>query len=107
MTTARIMFSAILTPRLTKSGYMLEKPLFPKLRTPSQILPDDAQKYKKGAIAGDIVEIPLETKEFGRIAAQKVKYVLRQGIKGSSRIRFTRSLKSKNQGNSNRQSAGR
>ncbi len=45
------------------------------------ILPEDAQKYKPGAVPGDIVEIPLETKNFGRIAAQKVKHVIRQGIR--------------------------
>lgn len=45
------------------------------------ILPEDAQKYKPGAVPGDIVEIHLETKNFGRIAAQKVKHVIRQGIR--------------------------
>lgn len=45
------------------------------------ILPEDAQKYKPGAVPGDIIEVPLETKNFGRIAAQKVKHVIRQGIR--------------------------
>ena len=30
---------------------------------------------------GDIIEIPLETKDFGRIAAQAAKHVIRQGIR--------------------------
>ncbi|MBR1811036.1 MAG: transcription termination/antitermination protein NusA [Clostridia bacterium] len=47
----------------------------------TDILPEDAQKYKTGAVPGDIVQIPLETKDFGRIAAQKVKHVIRQGIR--------------------------
>lgn len=42
---------------------------------------EQAQKYKSGALAGDIVEVPLETRNFGRIAAQKVKHVIRQGIR--------------------------
>ncbi len=45
------------------------------------LLPEEAQKYKPGAVPGDIVEVPLETKSFGRIAAQKVKHVIRQGIR--------------------------
>ena len=42
---------------------------------------EQASKYKAGAMPGDIVEVPLETKNFGRIAAQKVKHVIRQGIR--------------------------
>lgn len=41
----------------------------------------DARKYDKKAKVGDIVEIPLETKQFGRIAAQSAKHVIRQGIR--------------------------
>ncbi len=47
----------------------------------AEITPDDAKKYSKNAGLGDIVEIPLETKEFGRIAAQSAKHVIRQGIR--------------------------
>ena len=35
----------------------------------TEILPEEAKKYSKNALVGDIVEIPLETKQFGRIAA--------------------------------------
>lgn len=41
----------------------------------------EAQKYRAGAIADDIVSIPLEIEDFGRIAAQTVKHTLRQGIR--------------------------
>ena len=47
----------------------------------TDILPEAASKYKKMAAPGDIVEIPIDTKKFGRIAAQTVKHVIRQGIK--------------------------
>ena len=40
----------------------------------------DATKYSKVAHVGGVVEIPLETKQFGRIAAQSAKHVIRQGI---------------------------
>ena len=38
-------------------------------------------KYDKKALVGDMVEIPLEPKKFGRIAAQSAKHVIRQGIR--------------------------
>ena len=44
----------------------------------TDILTEEAQKYKPSALPGDIVEIPLEPKQFGRIAAQTVKHVIRQ-----------------------------
>ena len=40
----------------------------------------DATKYSKVAHIGGVIEIPLETKQFGRIAAQSAKHVIRQGI---------------------------
>ncbi len=40
----------------------------------------DASKYSRVAHVGGVVEIPLETKQFGRIAAQSAKHVIRQGI---------------------------
>ncbi len=45
------------------------------------LLPEQAEKYKPNAQPGDIVEIELETKEVSRIAADKGKHVLRQGIR--------------------------
>lgn len=42
---------------------------------------EQAQRYKKNALAGDIVEIELETKEVSRIAAEKGKHILRQAIR--------------------------
>ena len=46
-----------------------------------EITVEAARKYSKRAAEGDIVEIPLQTKEFGRIAAQSAKHVIRQGIR--------------------------
>jgi len=47
----------------------------------TDLLPEQAEKYKRNALLGDIVEIELETKEISRIAADKGKHVLRQGIR--------------------------
>lgn len=46
-----------------------------------EILPEDAVKYSTSATLGDVVEVPLDTKQFGRIAAQTAKHVIRQGIR--------------------------
>ena len=87
-----------INPEANEIRVYVRKTVVSEIEDPqSQILPDDAQKYKKGAIAGDIVEIPLETKEFGRIAAQKVKHVLRQGIKEVEQDKVYEEFQSKNQ----------
>ena len=50
-----------------------------------ELLKEEAVKYKKTAKVGDVVEIKLETKQFGRIAAQTAKHVIRQGIREAER----------------------
>ena len=45
----------------------------------TQILLDEARHYDKKAGIGDTVRIPVETKKFGRIAAQAAKQVIIQG----------------------------
>ncbi len=40
----------------------------------------DARKYKPTITAGEVIEIPLDPKKFGRIAAQAAKHVIHQGI---------------------------
>ena len=51
----------------------------------TQITLDEAKTHKKNAIIGDSIEIKLQPKEFGRIAAQSAKSVIRQGIKEAER----------------------
>lgn len=58
---------------------------------------EQAQKYKKNALPGDIVEIELETKEVSRIAAEKGKHVLRQGIREAENGRIREEFRSRNQ----------
>ena len=45
----------------------------------------EAQGKKKNAKIGDIIEIPLDPKHFGRIAAMSAKHVIRQGIREAER----------------------
>ncbi len=46
---------------------------------------DDAKKISKKAAVGDIVEVPLNSKEFGRIATQNAKNVILQKIREEER----------------------
>lgn len=63
----------------------------------TDILIDEARKYNPTAIVGDTVDIPLETKEFGRIAAQTAKHVIRQGIREAERGQIMVEMQSRNQ----------
>ena len=50
-----------------------------------EIDPDAAKKIMKKAKIGDTVSVPVETKKFGRIAAQAAKQVIIQGIREAER----------------------
>jgi transcription termination/antitermination protein NusA len=50
-----------------------------------EIVLDAAKKYSRRANVGDIVPVPVETKKFGRIAAQAAKQVIIQGIREAER----------------------
>lgn len=63
----------------------------------TDILVEQAQKYTSSAIPGDIIEIELETKEVSRIAADKGKHVLRQGIREAENANKSEKLQSRNQ----------
>ncbi|MBQ9413881.1 MAG: transcription termination/antitermination protein NusA [Clostridia bacterium] len=63
----------------------------------AEILREQAVKYKKSAKVGDVIEIPLETKQFGRIAAQIAKHVIRQGIREAERGQQLQEFQRKNQ----------
>lgn len=51
----------------------------------TQITVDEAKTHNKRSHLGGTVEIKLETKQFGRIAAQTAKQVIRQGIREAER----------------------
>ena len=53
--------------------------------TSTQLTLDAAKNYSKRAKLGGFVEIPIETKQFGRIAAQAAKQVIIQGIREAER----------------------
>lgn len=56
-----------------------------------------AQQIRKSAKVGKTIDIPLKTKDFGRIVAQNAKQVIRQGIREVERGQMLREFQSKNQ----------
>jgi N utilization substance protein A len=63
----------------------------------NEILLEQAQRIDPNATVGSIVEIPMETKKFGRIAAQAAKHVIRQGIREGERDQLLHEYQSREQ----------
>ena len=61
------------------------------------MLPEEAARYVKNPKVGDVVDIQLETKQFGRIAAQTAKHVIRQGIREAERGQQMQEFQRRNQ----------
>lgn len=79
--------------RVTVQKTVVEEVTDPDL----ELLPEQAVKYKKNAKVGDVVEIALETKQFGRIAAQSAKHVIRQGIREAEKGQQLEEFQRRNQ----------
>lgn len=62
-----------------------------------EITLEDARKKSEKYELGDIVEVEIQTKDFGRIAAQTAKQVIIQGIREAEKIPLYNELSSKNQ----------
>lgn len=85
-------------PEESELNVFLHKTVVNEISDPdTDILTEEAQKYKPSALPGDIVEIPLEPKQFGRIAAQTVKHVIRQGIREAERGQVMQEFQSRQQ----------
>ena len=61
----------------------------------TDILLEDAIKHRADAKVGEMLEIDLDTMQFGRIAAQTAKHVIRQGIKDAERGQIIKDFQSK------------
>ena len=61
----------------------------------SQISLEDAKKFDDNAQLGEIVKKPIALSDYGRIAAQTVKHVIRQGIREAERSRQIEEIRSK------------
>lgn len=58
---------------------------------------EQAQLIRKSAKVGKTVDIPIKTKNLGRVVAQKAKQVIRQGLREAERGKMYEEFKSKNQ----------
>ncbi|MDD4850171.1 MAG: transcription termination factor NusA [Gemmiger sp.] len=61
----------------------------------TQVSLEDAQKVRKTFKVGQRLITPLKTKEFGRIAAQTAKHVIRQGIREAERTQQCTEMQSR------------
>ena len=78
--------SVILDPDTGVFSVSLMKTVADEVENPDlEMTKEQAAKYDATALVGDVVRIPLETHEFGRIAAQTAKHVIRQGIREAER----------------------
>ncbi len=87
--------AVIMDPATNEFSVSLFKRIVEEVEDPDEeMLPEEAAKYTKKPLVGEPVEIKLETKQFGRIAAQTAKHVIRQGIReaevGQQRQEFQR-----------------
>lgn len=62
-----------------------------------EISVEKAREITKDAVAGDVVGIRLDTKQFGRIAAQTARNIIRQGIRDGERGQMMQEFQSKHQ----------
>lgn len=85
-----------INPETRKFKVAIVKEVVDEVEDPAlQITLDEARKYNKKAQVGGAVEIKLETKQFGRIAAQTAKHVIRQGIREGEREQMLAQYESK------------
>ncbi|MBR5311078.1 MAG: transcription termination/antitermination protein NusA [Oscillospiraceae bacterium] len=86
----------IINPETRAFEVAIRKLVVEEVEDPAnQILLETAVKYNKKAQLGEVVDIPLETKEFGRIAAQTAKHVIKQGIREAERGQVLKEFQSR------------
>ena len=90
--------AVIMDPATNEFEVSLRKEVVDEVEDPDeQMTLEEAQRYKKTAKVGDLVDIQLETKQFGRIAAQTAKHVIRQGIREAERGQQMQEFQRRNQ----------
>ncbi|MDR2646704.1 MAG: transcription termination factor NusA [Oscillospiraceae bacterium] len=92
-----VVFCEIL-PETQEMKVYIRKTVVSEIEDPIvDLLPEQAERYKSGAMVGDIIEIELDTKEVSRIAAEKGKHVLRQGIREAEHGKLRSEFQSREQ----------
>ncbi len=76
----------VMDPETNQFTVTLLKDVVEEVENPgTQITLEDAKAYNKKIKEGAVARIPLQTKQFGRIAAITAKHVIRQGIREAER----------------------
>ena len=71
-----------MNPETSEFSVSLRKTVVEEVEDPDlELTLDQAKQYDKRAKLGKVIDIKVKTKEFGRIAAQSAKHVIRQGIR--------------------------
>ncbi len=71
-----------MNPETSDFSVAIRKTVVEEVEDPDlELTLEQAQKYDKRAKIGKVIDIKLKTKEFGRIAAQSAKHIIRQGIR--------------------------
>ncbi|MBQ4322280.1 MAG: transcription termination/antitermination protein NusA [Oscillospiraceae bacterium] len=69
-----------------KIGVYIQKTVCEEIEEPAvQLTLEEAKKLRRAAQVGDVLNVPVEPKKFGRIAAQAAKQVIIQGIREAER----------------------
>lgn len=85
-------------PEKQKIKVYVRKNVVDEIKDPyTDLTLEQAQLIRKSAKVGGTVDIPLKTKNFGRIVAQTAKHVIRQGIREAERGQLLEEFRSKNQ----------
>lgn len=72
----------VMDPETNSFSVALRKTVVEEVEDPDlELTLEQAQQYNKRAKIGKVIDIKLETKQFGRIAAQSAKHIIRQGIR--------------------------
>ncbi len=91
-----IVFCDIDTEKMTMKVYV-RKNVVEEIDDPyAELTVEQAKAHKKSAKVGDIIEVQLDTKNFGRIMAQTCKHVIRQGIKEAEKGQTLAEFQSRN-----------
>ena len=84
---AKVVFNEERAEILIVATYLVVEDIDPEAEKGTQITVDEAQELKKNARVGDIIEVRITPKDFGRIAASSAKQILTQGLKQLERER--------------------
>lgn len=84
---AKVVFNEEKAEILIVATYLVVDTINPEAEKGMQITADEAQELKKNARVGDIIEVKITPKDFGRIAASSAKQILTQGLKQLERER--------------------